>query len=319
MSLASSHTETTTLSPWFISGFSDAEGCFSILIQHNVKYKTNWRVKAIFSIGLHKKDLVLLEKIKSTLSVGKIHKHGKDSVQYRVESIKELQTIIDHFDQYPLLSAKVPDYILFKKAFNIIKLQEHLTEQGLLKLVEIKASLNLGLPSNLKEAFPKVVQFNRPEYIFKGIAHPDWVAGFTSGDGSFNVKISSFTTNKIGSRVQLRFSIDLNIREKELIRGLAAFFNLGNSNTSKDLEVQDISDKYIYVWKESVGVQVINFSDITDIIIPFFEKYRIQGKKSLDFEDFKKVADMCKKKDHLTLEGLKKITNIRLGMNRRRE
>lgn len=114
-----------------------------------------------------------MEEIKSALGVGKIHKHGKDSVQYRVESIKELQVIMDHFDQYPLLSAKIADYTLFKEAFNIIKLQEHLTKEGLLKLVAIKASLNLGLPSNLKEAFPKVVQLNRPEYTFKGIAHPE--------------------------------------------------------------------------------------------------------------------------------------------------
>jgi len=58
-----------------------AEGSFSILIQHNVKYQTNWRVKAIFAIGLHKKDIAILEEIQSTLGVGKIHKHGKDSIQ----------------------------------------------------------------------------------------------------------------------------------------------------------------------------------------------------------------------------------------------
>jgi len=35
----------------------------------------------------------------------------------RVESIKELQVIVDHFDKYPLISAKVVDYLLFKKMF----------------------------------------------------------------------------------------------------------------------------------------------------------------------------------------------------------
>lgn len=150
------------------TGFADAEGSFSILIQHNTKFKTNWRVKAIFAIGLHKQDISILEEIQASLGgVGKIHKHGKDSVQYRVESIKELQVIVDHFDKYPLISAKVVDYLLFKKCFNLIKLQEHLTEEGLLKLIGIKASLNLGLPLNLKEAFPKVEQYNRPAYTLK--------------------------------------------------------------------------------------------------------------------------------------------------------
>jgi hypothetical protein len=95
-----------------------------------------------------------LKKIQSSLDVGKLYKHGKDSVQYRVESINDLQVIIDYFDKYPLISAKVVDYILFKKAFYIIKLKEHLTKEGLLKLIGIKSCLNLGLNTDLKEAFP---------------------------------------------------------------------------------------------------------------------------------------------------------------------
>lgn len=81
-------------------------GSFSVLIQKNLNYKTSWRVKIIFSIGLHKKDLSLLEAIQSTFKVGKIHKHGPDSFQFRVDSIEELQVIIDHFLVYPLQSAK---------------------------------------------------------------------------------------------------------------------------------------------------------------------------------------------------------------------
>src|SRR5438034_9501097 len=98
-----------SLHPLFITGFADGEGCFSIIVTKNNELKTGWRIKAVFSIGLHKKDITLLEKIKSTLGVGKIHKHGKNSVQYRVESIEELKVILNHFDKYPLISAKVAD------------------------------------------------------------------------------------------------------------------------------------------------------------------------------------------------------------------
>ena len=55
------------LNPWFITGFTDAEGCFSISIQPSVKMKTNWRVKPVFLIKLHVKDLLILENIKNTL------------------------------------------------------------------------------------------------------------------------------------------------------------------------------------------------------------------------------------------------------------
>lgn len=55
------------MNPWFLTGFVDAEGSFSILVQHNNKFKTNWRVKAIFAIGLHKQDVSILKEIQSAL------------------------------------------------------------------------------------------------------------------------------------------------------------------------------------------------------------------------------------------------------------
>jgi len=69
------------MNSWFLTGFCDAESSFSTLIQFNSKFKSLWRVKLIFAIGLHKKDSSILQKIQATLGVGKIHIHGKDSVQ----------------------------------------------------------------------------------------------------------------------------------------------------------------------------------------------------------------------------------------------
>jgi len=44
------------LNPWFITGFSDAESSFIILVQSRSDSNTKWRVKATFAIGLHIKD-----------------------------------------------------------------------------------------------------------------------------------------------------------------------------------------------------------------------------------------------------------------------
>ena len=52
------------MNPWFITGFSDAESIFIINIIKNNKHKTGWAVNSCFSIGLHKKDKVILEKLK---------------------------------------------------------------------------------------------------------------------------------------------------------------------------------------------------------------------------------------------------------------
>ena len=93
-----------------------------------------------FSIGLSKKDIAILEKIKVLLvpspslrggdqrgptgdpppGVGNISKQGSQSIQFRVRSIKDLAIIIYHFDKYPLITDKLADYKLLNKAFKIV-------------------------------------------------------------------------------------------------------------------------------------------------------------------------------------------------------
>jgi len=73
--------------------------------------------------------------IQKTLGVGKIHNIRKDAIQLRVESLNELSILIQHFDKYPLLTQKRIDFELFKAAIHLIKNKEHLTKEGMEKLV----------------------------------------------------------------------------------------------------------------------------------------------------------------------------------------
>jgi len=212
---------------WFITGFSDAEGCFTIKVQPNAKLKTKWRVRPVFSITLHLKDLSLLKTIQNTLGVGKINKCGKKAVIYAVDSIKEIPVIISHFDKYPLITHKLSDYLIFKQCFEIVKQGEHLTERGLLEIISLKSSLNLGLPDNLKNAFPNITSKDRPEYFFKGIPDPFWVSGFISGDGSFQIVLRNSN-----NQVFARLGIHLHVRELEVLKGLATYFKLYNIESS---------------------------------------------------------------------------------------
>jgi hypothetical protein len=128
------------------------------------------------------------------------------------------------------------------------------------------------------------------------------MAGFSSGDSSFNIKISKSETSKLGVRVQLRFSIGLHLREEEFVKYLSTYFNL-------------TKDKYVYYGENSVSFQVTNTNDITKVIIPFFMKYPINGIKSLDFMEFNKVVIMINNKEHLTKEGFNEILSIKSNMN----
>lgn len=311
------------LNPWFITGFADAEGCFSIAILPNIKSKLKWRTSPSFIIQLHIKDIAILELIKNTLMVGKIRKNGINSVQFIVESFKELEIIVDHFNKYPLVTKKASDFLIFKQCYEIIKQKEHLTENGLLRLIALKSSLNLGISENLKKTFPNVIAINRPEYKFSGIPDPYWVAGFTSGDGSFHLNIRKSDSN-ISNRVSLRYSINLNIRDAEVLKGLVYYFSTldelvlpGVKNAGK--AKLNLKTKYVTESNNTVNFAVRKISELNEVIIPFFEKYPIQGIKSLDFADFKKVANMIAHKEHLTNEGINKILAINLSMNSNRK
>ena len=203
----------------------------------------------------------------------------------------------------------------------MIKNGEHLTVEGLLKIVSLKSSLNWGISDKLTKNFPLVIPVNRLEYKFKGIPDPFWIAGFTSGDGSFQIRLRKLNTN-IGYRVSLLYSFHLHIRDLDVLKGLASYFNnnsknqlstfafaLQNSKANVDKKVGISEDK-------SVHLQIAKFTNINEIIIPFFEIYLIKGVKSLDFEDFKKVCKLIENKKHLT--PIKAILEIKSNMNQNR-
>ena len=312
------------LNPWFITGFTDAEGCFSFAIKPDAKSTLKWRSSPLFLIKLHIKDIAILELIKHTLMVGKIRTNGTNSVQYIVESIKELQVIVDHFNKYSLVTQKASDFLIFKQCFEIIKQREHLTEKGFFKLIGLKSSLNWGLSEKLQQTFPHVSLVERPKYHFNGIPNPYWIAGFTSGDGSFhlNLKNTEGTVSHPSRRwgvVSLRFSINLNIRDVEVLKGLIIYFHTLNKTSTVVKGMLNQNNKYVSISDNTVSLAITKISELIEVIIPFFEKYPIQGVKSLDFAEFKKVAMMIVAKEHLTIKGLNRILEIKLNMTKHRK
>lgn len=230
---------------------------------------------------------------------------------YSVDSIKEIPLIINHFDKYPLVTQKLSDYLIFKKCFNIIKQGNHLTESGLLEIISLKSNLNLGLPVKLKEAFPNVTKVNRVEYKFNGIPDPFWISGFTSGEGSFQVLVRN-SKNELFTR----FSIHLHIRDLEVLKAISTYFNKFTPWPGPGA----LAEKKVTLTEKSAQLQISKFSDINDIIIPFFNKHPILGMKSLDFIDFKKVCNILKYKEHLTSTTVfNQIIEIKSGMNLNRK
>ena len=307
-SLFSSQASSSKLNPHYVTGFTDGEGCFFVSISPNSKYKTNFRVKTTFQIGVHIKDIALLEKIKLFFNVGHISRLALDSVQYRVSGINDLKVIINHFDEFSLLTYKQSDYLLFKEVVKLIEDGKHLTLEGLNRIASIKASLNSKeLSDTFKLNFPDLVPALIPEVKDRKIQSLYWLAGFTDAEGCFFIALKKSLLSKLGETVWLRFILTQHIRDREFLESLISTLNCGR-----------------YVTKsgggEAAGEFIVEkFSDINEKILPLFESYKLQGVKSKDYEDFKKAAEFIKNKAHLTREGLDKIKKIKGQMNKNRK
>lgn len=290
-----------SIHPFFITGFTDAEGSFMISVKKSSAYRRGWKVQASYVITLHKKDLELLQNIQASLG-GSIDPKGEDILQLRIFSTEQItKKIIPHFEKYPLLTQKKADFELFKIAVEIINRKGHLTNQGLQEIVNIKASMNKDLSNNLREAFPSTVDYPRPlvgeaAETLK-IQDPNWLAGFTSGEGCFYIKQRESNNNK--KIVEVIFSISQHSRDKFLMRSLVDYLECGRISESKN----------------AIYYTCSRFSDVWDKILPFFNEFKILGVKSQDFKKWSEICEMVKSKHHLTKEGSNIIREIKTSMN----
>jgi hypothetical protein len=130
-----------------VTGFCDGEASFQISITKNKSLKLGFIVRAQFTIRLHSRDLPLLLQIKEFFGCGIIVKNEiQNEISFRVNSLKDLTNIIiPHFSKYSLLGKKAADFYLFKQVTELMKNKAHLTTEGLQKIINIKANMNLCL------------------------------------------------------------------------------------------------------------------------------------------------------------------------------
>lgn len=210
--------------------------------------------------------------------------------------------LVDHFDKYPLITYKLVDYLLFKRAFELMFRKEHLTLEGLNQIVAIKASINKGLSSELKNAYPSITPASIPSIETSKVGDPHWFAGFSEAEGCFQVVIKKAASGR--ESVSLRFTLTQHLRDEALMNSLVSLLCCGRFLSSPG--------------REEVYFIVSNLSDVCAKIIPLFSSYPLLGAKNQDYLDFVKVAELVKNKAHLTKEGLNQIKQIKSGMNKGR-
>jgi hypothetical protein len=291
------------LNPYWVTGFCDAESSYSLKVSKKISSKSGWNVIPEFRIELHSRDTFLIRKIHSYFGIGNISlRKDRNIVVYSVQSYRDIiNVLIPHFDKYPLITQKKADYLLFKQGVELLNLKAKSSIEGIRQILSLKGSMNSGLSETLITQFPTVLPEPRPLVCFQGIPDPNWITGFVDGEGCFYVKVKKNKTYSIGFQIIISFSISQHIRDELLLSKFIDYLGCG--------VIEKVSTR------RSVVFVVYKFGDVFDKIIPFFQRFPLQGIKSMDYIDFSEVAKLIKDKSHLTHEGLKKIKSLKSGMN----
>ena len=127
-----------------------------------------------------------------------------------------------------------------------------------------------------------------------------WIVGFVDGEGCFHIGINKNQTMKLGVQVLPEFTVVQHQVDVQVLHALKDYFGRG-------------------VVRKNHGTRlcyrVRGQDNLLHKILPFFEKHQLKTRKRVDFAKFRKVILLIQKEEHLTLEGLEKIRQIKATMN----
>jgi hypothetical protein len=146
-----------SISDAWLSGFTDAEGCFNINI--GVRKNTVNGHRVILRFLLDQKDAYLtLLNIRNLFGFGKVSLRSKTNsiFRYTNNSFKGLIPVVSYFNNYPLKTKKSLSLDNWSKVYNMVNNKEHLSSEGLKKAQELAKTINLNNSLNTKigSAFP---------------------------------------------------------------------------------------------------------------------------------------------------------------------
>lgn len=129
---------------WYITGFTDGEGCFSVSFNPRSKLRTRVEVRPSFCIAQNMRSLQTLEQIKDYFGCGSIRFSRSDnSFKYEVRSLNDLiERVIPHFQKYPLLTTKAQDFRIFAEICQALVEKKHLEPTEMSRLVDLAFQMN---------------------------------------------------------------------------------------------------------------------------------------------------------------------------------
>ena len=134
----------------WLSGFTDAEGCFNVSILNNSRYTSGFVIKLRFILDQQSEEL--LKEICSLFGFGSVTLRNKTRYDYRYNStgFMRMKTIRNYFNLYPLKTKKLESFIKWSKVHEMLITKEHLNPEGLETIRILKKSININNSLNNK-------------------------------------------------------------------------------------------------------------------------------------------------------------------------
>lgn len=141
---------TITLQDGWLSGFTDAEGCFNVSITSNTRYLLGSVIKMRFI--LDQKDEAILSIIKDLFGFGKVtlRSSTKDVYRYTATGFNNMKEIVKYFNKYNLLTKKAISYNNWLLVYNMVINKNHLTKEGLAQIWKIQKEININNSLTIK-------------------------------------------------------------------------------------------------------------------------------------------------------------------------
>ena len=129
----------------WLAGFTSGEGCFFVFVSKSSTHALGFRVQLVFQITQHSRDESLIRSLISYLGCGRLVTSSDGKVQFRVEKFSgNYENIQEFFYNHKIRGVKFEDFKDWCLVAKLMQSQEHLTQEGLDKIVAIKAGMNKG-------------------------------------------------------------------------------------------------------------------------------------------------------------------------------
>lgn len=130
------------LTPDWVVGFVDGEGCFYVGIYEHPEMSVGYQVLPEFRVVQHKRDIQILYALKRFFRFGVVRKNHDDRYEYRVRKLEHLLKIVEFFEKHPLKTSKNVNFKKFAKIVRLIEKGEHLKKEGLKRIIKISLEMN---------------------------------------------------------------------------------------------------------------------------------------------------------------------------------